>query len=190
MKKVKNITFLLFLAVCLMQWYVPLSMIWEQESLLKNGKIFKFKTRPIDPNDPFRGKFIVLNYEADSYKLTPSENWSEGAKIYVILKEDTQGFAQIDRLEATLPKSNENYVKAEIQRIWGNDPRQLRLRYPFERFYMEENKAPKAEQLFRNMTRGANAYSLVVINQGKSALKDVIINGASINKAIKESKPK
>ncbi len=157
-------------------------MTWEQESILKNGTAFKFKTRPIDPNDPFRGKFVVLNYEADRYELSPSENWVQGTKVYVIIEEDEKGFAKIGRIEATPPKSTKNYVKAEIQRLWNKNPRQLSLHYPFERFYMEEHKAPKAEQLFRNMNRDSStiAYSLVVINQGKSALADVIINGISI----------
>ncbi len=37
----------------LAQLYVPASMIFRNERVIREGTAFKFKTAPIDPNDPF-----------------------------------------------------------------------------------------------------------------------------------------
>ena len=185
----KKIAFLLLVATFLMQWFVPVNMIMQQEDILKEGTTFKFKTQPIDPNDPFRGKFIVLNYEANNIDIKGDEYWYQGEPVYVKIKEDEKGFAQIAGLEKTLPVDDNHYIKAEIERVWGENPSKIRIKYPFERFYMEENKAPKAEALFGNMRRDTNTviYSLVVINKGRSALKDVVVNGVSIKDAVENA---
>ena len=58
--------FLIFLAVVLVQLVVPAKMIFDKEVILKTGTIYKFKTQPIDPSDPFRGKYVTLNYELNT----------------------------------------------------------------------------------------------------------------------------
>ena len=45
-----------FILVALVQLFVPAKMILDREDILDMGKEYKFKTEPIDPNDPFRGK--------------------------------------------------------------------------------------------------------------------------------------
>ena len=54
---------LLLLLVCL-QLFVPAKMIYDHEAILNKGKVFKFKTAPVDPSDPIRGKYITLQFEA------------------------------------------------------------------------------------------------------------------------------
>lgn len=44
-----------FILVAIVQLYVPAKMILDREDILDTGKEYKFKTEPIDPNDPFRG---------------------------------------------------------------------------------------------------------------------------------------
>jgi uncharacterized membrane-anchored protein len=53
----------LFALTCLAQWFVPAQMIYDQEQVLREGKTYHFKTAPIDPSDPFRGKYITLSFE-------------------------------------------------------------------------------------------------------------------------------
>ena len=58
----KKIIFPAFILLVLVQLFVPANMILEQEDILKNGTPYKFKTAPIDPYDPFRGKYVWLGY--------------------------------------------------------------------------------------------------------------------------------
>jgi len=184
----KNIALLLLLGAFLVQWFVPLNMIMQQEDILKEGTVFKFKTRPVDPNDPFRGKFVILNYEAARNETAEEQHWFRGEPVFVRIATDAQGFAKVHALEKMAPVDDDDYVQAEIDRIWGENPTRIRIKFPFERFYMEETKAPKAEALFRDMRADTSIviYSLVVINQGKSALEDVLVNGVSIKDAVEE----
>ena len=50
--------FILFIIVVCAQLFVPSQMIFQQEDVLKTGTAFKFKTQPVDPSDPFKGKYI------------------------------------------------------------------------------------------------------------------------------------
>ena len=185
----KKITFLLLAATFLFQWFVPLNMIMQQETILKEGTPFKFKTQPIDPNDTFRGKFVVLNYEANRANIEAGQLWVNGEPVFVKIKEDAEGFATIAGLEKVEPIDEKHYVKATIRRVWGQNSTQVSIRYPFERFYMEETKAPKAEALFRDLWRDSSTtvYGLVVINQGRAALEDVFVDGVSISDAVLEN---
>ncbi|MBK6341440.1 MAG: GDYXXLXY domain-containing protein [Flavobacteriales bacterium] len=57
---------LLFLGIALAQLAVPAWMIAGRERVLSQGEVFKFKTAPIDPRDPFRGEYVRLDFEAES----------------------------------------------------------------------------------------------------------------------------
>ena len=65
MNKQLYISFLSLLFVA--QIVVPAHMIYQQEDAIDTGVAYKFKTEPFDPSDPFRGKYITLNYEIDSF---------------------------------------------------------------------------------------------------------------------------
>ena len=58
-----------FIAVALIQLLVPAKMIWDQEEVMRDGKVFRFKTEPIDPNDPFRGKYITLSFQEENTNI-------------------------------------------------------------------------------------------------------------------------
>ena len=94
----KNITLILLAATFLLQWFVPLNMIMQQETILKEGTVFKFKTQPIDPNDPFRGKFVVLNYKANRFNVSDDQQWIRDEPVFVRIQNDANGFAEIARL--------------------------------------------------------------------------------------------
>jgi len=185
----KKITVLLLFIAFLMQWFIPLNMIMQQETILQEGTPFKFKTQPIDPNDPFRGKFVVLNYVADRVVVTDGQLWFPGEPVFVSIRADASGFAEIAQIGKVAPIDEKDYVKAEIASVWGNDPVTVRIKYPFERFYMEETKAPKAEAMFRDLWQDStiSVYGLVVVNEGKAALEDVLVDGVSIREAVLES---
>ncbi|MEM1123086.1 MAG: GDYXXLXY domain-containing protein [Bacteroidota bacterium] len=182
----KKTSILLLAATFLLQWWIPLNMIFQQETILKEGTAFKFQTEPIDPNDPFRGKYITLNYVIDRVEVTNGKSWVSGEPVFVQIEEDAKGFAKVKSLEKVTPTNDANYVKATIRGVYGGNPTMVNLQYPFERFYMEESKAPKAEALFRDLWRDSTTqvYGLVIIKDGRAALEDVLVDEISIREAV------
>ncbi len=174
-----------FIVVALVQIFVPLQMIWQQEDVLETGKVYKFKTRPIDPTDPFRGKYITLDYEMNSFVLADT-TYIHGDEIRVYIQKDSQGFAKITTISKEPLEAGEDYV---IAKVTSNSKEVINFELPFNRFYMEETKAYDAEKAYRDVNRDSlknNVYALVHIKEGRSVLKDVIIDGMPIQEYVEK----
>jgi uncharacterized membrane-anchored protein len=183
----KTIILVLFAATCLAQWFVPGQMISDRERVLREGKTYKFKTEPIDPSDPFRGKYITLNFEERSVEVLDPKEWERAGDIYVSIA-DSAGFARITKASMYEPEGID-YIKAKI--AWVDSyqpPYHVWIQYPFDRFYVEESKASKAERVSR-VTRNDSTtvvYAVVCVLDGTAALKDVMINDRSIADVVRE----
>ncbi len=177
---------LAFLALVLVQWYVPLQMIWKKEKIRSAGAEYKFRIRPADPQDIFRGKYIALQYEGSAITVQDEQNWTPGESVYVLLSTDEQGFARVESVSKDEPKGRGNFFKAQVAFVSRDGSNSLRLTYPFTRFYMEEFAASKAEQLYWQKLRDTSStvYALVGIRDGKAVLKDVLIDGVSLKTAL------
>ena len=185
----KKLLLTAFILVALVQLYVPAKMIWDKESVIEAGLEYKFKTTPIDPSDPFRGKYITLNYEENTVIVSDGQNWVKGESIYVSLTTDNLGFAKIKSISKTKPTENGSFVEAKVRYSSGNKSKKLTIDYPFDRYYMEESKAYDAELAHRESQQDTNqvTYALVSIKNGDAVLKDVLIDGISIRKIVKEN---
>jgi len=183
----KKIIILAFILVALVQIYVPAKVILDRAIVLSSGKEFKFKTAPIDPSDPFRGKYITLNFNENTIETQKKEGWVNGETINVLLETDDKGFAKIKSVSKSKPVSNQDFLKAKV-RFVTYDGSKLTIDFPFDRFYMEESKAYDAELTYRRALPDTSqvAYALVNIKNGESVLKDVMINGISIREIVKQ----
>ena len=120
--------------------------------------------------------------------MQDSKKWTVNSDIYVLLSTDAEGFAAIHSLSETRPTDNRiDFVKAKA-RYMSRD-KELFIDFPFNRFYMEESKAPLAEQIYRetNRDKKQEAYALVNVKDGEAVLKDVLIKGVSIRELAKEN---
>jgi uncharacterized membrane-anchored protein len=182
MKK-KQYYVLFFAILVLAQLGIAGRMVMQQEQIIQKGKQFLFKAAPIDPNDPFRGKYITLDFEAEQYETTDPQVWSASEEVFVLLRTDPDGFAEVKALQQTPPTDDIPYFKAQIDYFYPQDSTNLiNLDFPFDRYYMEESKAPEAEQIYREAFREAknDIFAVVFISRGKSVLEDVKIGGQSI----------
>jgi uncharacterized membrane-anchored protein len=171
-----------FIAVALIQLYVPVSMIWEREVILTEGKEFRFMTAPIDPSDPFRGKYVILSYRDEVVEVDDGNEWMAGEEIYAVLATDADGFAIVQSAMKEKPTGDLDFVKVRVRSVNGGKPASLFIEYPFDRFYMEESKAHEAEQVYieSQADTTSETYALVGIRNGDAVLKDVLVNGISI----------
>jgi uncharacterized membrane-anchored protein len=168
---------------------VPMYMIRDRENTLRNGERFKFKTRPIDPADPFQGRYVLLGYK-DAYIPWPEDKDPDleyKARIYVNIEIGADGFARFTDWSLTEPDSGNYLASRYLGRDWrwnpetrSNDYKGLRIKIPFDRFYMDEAKAPRAEILARDAARTTNCWAEVRIREGKAVIEDVYAEGQSL----------
>jgi len=182
----KSLIVALFFIMIIAQWFVPLSMVVEQENVLTNGRLFKFKTEPIDPSDPFRGKYITLRFAESTFLAEQSMEFQSGEDVYVEIKENEYGFAIIQSVSCNTPVNSLSIVKAKVG--YADSGGSVDIQYPFDKFYLEESKAADAERAYweANSDSTQVAYALVAIKNGTAALKDVIINEKSVVDLVKE----
>lgn len=179
---------LVFILVALIQLYIPAKMILDSEDVIDSGIAYKFKTAPVDPTDPFRGKYITLRYKDNSVEVENKNDWINGEEVYVILNMDKDGFAKIKFLSKETPKYKADYLKAKISFVSSGGSNQVRIAYPFNRYYMEESKAEAAEKAYRQSQADTSklTYALVSIKNGEAVLQDVLIGGIPIKDMVEK----
>jgi len=185
--KNKKILLTLFIIVALVQLYIPAKMILDSENILKTGVLHKFKVAPVDPNDPFRGKFISLRYQETVVAVANEKDWKEKDEVYVLLKTDPQGFAKIEAITKEIPKYTSDFLEATIDDVTGDGSNKVYLEYPFDRFYMEEAKAYEAEVAYNESLRNTEiheTYAVVYVKNGEAVLDDIMIDGVSIKEVV------
>ena len=184
--KTKSLIFAGFVVVAIVQLAVPAKMMFDQETILQKGTAYKFKVAPIDPTNPFRGKYISLYFDENRVKVISDTLWAYNESIFVELTVDENGFAKIKNVSKTMPASGD-FFKAKAQYYYRQDST-LMIDYPFKEYYMEESKAPEAERQYNGTARDTTqtAYALVKVFRGDVALADVLINGQSIKDLVRK----
>ena len=171
-----------FLLMCLVQWYVPTKMIIGNDAAVSEGTKFKFRVVPVDPNDPFRGKYVALNFDLNSMEVSDTFLHSDQNTCFAMLEEDDHGFATIIQLQTDRPTAS-NYIKVNITGSHKKESRQIiTFELPFNRFYMEESKAPEAEKKYREAVQnnGKEAWAEVYVHRGNAVIWDVLLEGVSL----------
>jgi len=189
--KNRNIVVFAFLALVMAQLTVPVQMIFHNNDILTNGQLYKFKARPIDPYDAFRGKYIHLNFEEST--LYTKDSIIDSENYVAVLGTDKKGFAKITKLRRK-PIENETYMNLKSLYSYKASETDKRffvtLNFPFDRFYMNEYKAPKAEETYNSSVRDSskNIYALVAVKEGEAIIKDVMIDGIPIKDYVAKRK--
>lgn len=176
----------------IIQWLVPLNMVRVRDTVLKEGRLFRFETQPIDPSMPFTGKYVRLNFKISEYRTISKDSLKAGEAIFVLLENDAAGFAKVTGISQTQPSSNSNFVKAACNYAYKTgDTLFAGIDFPFTKFYMDEYKAPAAETEYRtaNLDSTKKAFALISLLNGEAVIKDVIIDGRSLKDWVKQRQP-
>lgn len=178
-----GILILAFLA----QLAVPVYSILSEELLLKNGKEYKFRTALADPYDPFKGRYVYLSFVDDTVEKEKDLVANRIQNMYAIITEDENGFAKISKLSKDVPNTKE-YIKVEVfPEYYANMENRIKVKFPFDRYYMDEELAPEAEKLMREkVIDKVDVYATVFVKSGKSVLDKLYINGKTIEQEAKE----
>jgi len=176
----------LFVVVALVQLTVAANHLWRSEWTLRTGKPYKFRTRPVDPYDAFRGRYVALAFEQCELPWegeVPRESFVDS--WYAVLSEDANGFAKVLRLTPVRPEGGDFLrVKTTSMTISPDKSNFVRYSFSFDRFYMEERKAPKVERIYRDNNRwgGTNrtTYAVVRVRNGVGVIEDLFVGDKPI----------
>ncbi len=183
----KKLGLILMVILFIAQLALTGNMIFQQEEIVVNGQLYKFKTAPLDPNDPFRGKYVRLYFQAQQV-ASEDTTWQRKEDAYILLDEDEEGYAIPKSISRQIPQGEQDFLRVKIRsKAYNQDL--VYFDFPFDRFYMEESKAPKAEKLYLESRVDSlqTAYAEVSIYNGEAVIQDVKINGESLKDLVNKS---
>lgn len=186
----KKLTIALFICLSIIQLYVPVSMIVKHEITLRSGLQYKFRAAPVDPYDPFRGRYVTIRINDTALPVPDNVDFSTNQSIYVQLEQDEQGFAKMTGIAEKLPKEGA-YVKAKILHLIneGAGKKTAVIKLPFDRYYMEEKLAPAAEKAYLEHARDnvGDAYVTVRILNGLAVIEKLYIKDMPMEEYLRKS---
>jgi uncharacterized membrane-anchored protein len=174
-----------FVLVVAAQLAVPAWMIVGRELTLSRGTQFKFRTQPVDPADYFRGRYVQLRLEPDRAKSSAGADWRRGRRAYAALSTDSNGYASVTWVSLNPPRCSD-YVAVRVGWVHrgGTD---VQIDWPMDRFYMEESKAPAAENAYRQHSSATNSNCHVTVRvlNGNAVVEDLYIDGKPIGEYLR-----
>jgi uncharacterized membrane-anchored protein len=173
----KKLIFSLFIATFILQLFAVAGIIARYEIILATGKSFKFRTAPVDPYDAFRGRYVALDIKESNVKCKNYNDFERGERVYAIIEVDEDGFAKFAKLQHEKPQDGIDYLKVKIRNAWSDE---ITLYIPFDRFYMEETEALKAENAYRAQNRKENTYIEVKVWNGYGVIDELFIDGTPV----------
>jgi uncharacterized membrane-anchored protein len=165
----KSWRLIVFVLVAFAQLAVPGSLIWKREHTLRQGKVWKFRTAPVDPVDVFRGRYVALRFDVETQEISPPANSNSGQAVFVTLKTNADGFAEIDQVSITRP-AGDDFMEAQLS---GSA-----ISLPFDKYWVTERDAPAAEAAYRNLSRrgNQNAFVTVRVFRGDAAIEQLYLD--------------
>ena len=179
----KSWRLIVFALVVFAQLAVPASMIWKRERTFREGRVWKFRTAPVDPVDAFRGRYIALEFEAEAQEITPPPNARSGQTVFLTLRPDAEGFAVIDQVLASRP-DGDDFIEAQLH---GTT-----VSLPFDKYWVTERDAPAAEAAYRvqSTREKRNAFVTVRVFKGDAALEQLYLDGLPLGEYLRANAAK
>lgn len=180
----RKFSFAFFAVLSVFQIAVPVWMIANREMTLRHGKQFRFRTAPVDPYDAFRGRYVALQFEQNTAPVPVEEKLATNQKVFAEPAEDENGFARIAKISAKRP-NDEAYVQCRVNSITDS---LVYVRFPFDRYYMDEKLAPAAEAAYREHSRREvrDVYVTVRVKDGNAVLEELYIEGMPIREFLRK----
>jgi uncharacterized membrane-anchored protein len=178
--KRNTLLWLVFAICCAVQIGVPASMILHNESTLSGGEIYRFRCAPVDPVDPFRGRYVALDFDQSRFEGAVPDQVVDGSTAYAKLDRDGDGFAVIESLSPA-PPGDGDYLTVRVRH---RSDESAWLALPFDRYYMEESLAPEAERAYRERAAGRQAWVEVRVRDGHAVLEELYLDDRPIGEVL------
>ncbi|MEM8909580.1 MAG: GDYXXLXY domain-containing protein [Bacteroidota bacterium] len=191
-----NLRSIAFFIVMLLYLWMPFSMIREHQNTLSQGQIHLFRTRPVDPYDAFRGRYVALDIAENQVNLQGQDpdRFRAGQTVYVTIGTDPQGYAFYESISTQHP-DHSNYLQTTVlslqeDQVYLNTPENLR------RYYLNEKMAPLAEKVYRTLNRQARtvektaaAHLEVSVLDGAVIIRELFLEGQTVGAYLEQINP-
>ena len=178
--------------------------IVRYETTLALGTLYKIESAPVDPADPFRGRYVAIRPAIPLSSPLASDIEQLGSvgafrgKAYVVLTTGTDGFARASAIVSEAPASGDylEFVQTDMRLVRAaEDGRPAEFErmivLPFDRYYMNETAAPAAEQQYREASRRndeTRAWITVRVRNGRGVVEGLYIDGVPIEVAARQGR--
>lgn len=188
----KNKKWWFFAAAILAQFIVMFLWVLRSNDTLENGTIYKFRLQGYDPHDPFRGKYLRIQFKDNIMEMQNEDEAMtiiNALEVYAKFSVDDEGFAMPMSLSQSI---SDNALKVEVTRDYFSSEMtsiRIRIQYPFDRLWMNQKECPVAEKVVNKALSGnKHVYALVSIKNGDGVLKDIEVDGVSIKDLVKKER--
>ena len=179
----KALPLIIFGLAAIAQWAAPLSQIWTHEQVLAHGTLIKLKCTAPDPYDPLRGRFLAVRPEQGEATPQAGVKPAEGTQVYVTLGTDGDGLTTLQNALLEPPATGD-YIALKTRYNYGE---KVRVEWPFDRFYVNEQLAPEADKWFAENLRSANGIIAEVrVLKGRAVLADLSFDGKPLREILQE----
>jgi len=152
------LAFCVFLVAVLL---VPLGIIALNEVRLATGTHVLLHVEPVDPNDPFRGEYVALDYDISRVPVA-GETPRAGSQVYVVLEKRGRAWTG-DRAVVERPPDDETFIRGEL----GDG----RIEYGIKT-YVQEGESPRYE---RAIARQELYVAVVLEDDGRAQIDRLVI---------------
>ena len=193
MKRSELIRLVCYLAAVAFILFHPVRTIMRFSFPSVKGIEYRFPVTTYDPYDPMRGRYVRLNLQDMGRVRLPKKNqnlFSQFRKTcFAVLEKKPDGKAKIVDLVSAQSEIPAGKKFIPVKYGWFNQDYDRKkkkylktgshhIRLPFERFYLNERKAPEAGKMLQK--RGSKAELIVIIYPGGIyRVQDLLINGKS-----------
>ncbi|MGE5529548.1 MAG: GDYXXLXY domain-containing protein [Patescibacteria group bacterium] len=154
---------------------------------MRFGSAFKFRTRPVDPYDAFRGRYLDISLLQEKVPVEPRLTPAEGQTVYAVLVVERDGFAHLARLVADRPRGVP-FLRLRMTRPYNPRPDIAAdagiplstFALPFGRYYLNEGIAPAAESAYREHAEDEDSYLVVRVRGGSAVAEELYVGGRRI----------
>jgi uncharacterized membrane-anchored protein len=167
-----------FVVNCLAQLSYPASMIVGYERTLRTGTPIRVRCQAVDPADLLRGRYVRLRLETLTTRVERPVEYPENAKVFALLEPDTGGFARLRGIRDRAPETG-LYLPAQVRAV-NAETGEVTVGLTFDRYYMEEYEAPRAETAFRRSSGEGGAFVVLRVRAGRGVIEDLIVDGRPI----------
>ena len=196
----------LLMALSVAQLGAAALSIVRYETTLALGTVYKIETAPVDPADPFRGRYVAIRpairlagpQSAETERLLGAVGTFRGrgagrGTAYVVLTTGADGFARASAIVPEAPASGDflEFVQTDSRLVRVAEegrPAEFErmIVLPFDRYYMSESAAPAAEERYREASRRndeTRAWITVRVRNGRGVVEGLYIDGVPIEVA-------
>lgn len=187
----RRLRFILFVVVALAQLAVAGGALIRSELALHGGEVFRFRIRPVDPVDAFRGRYVAIRFDLDRAPAPDGFELERRQWVYVPLLVDGEGLAAFGPAAPGPPESGA-YLRLRSGGIYPDEDGQRRVSVtmPFNRYYMDEALAPEAERaVWRRRGGEREAFVTVRVRKGVGVLEELFIGDVPIRRWLADNDP-